>query len=272
MKNNLFKTDNKLSLSIYFLFFLSGFNSLVIQIISIYSLGIVLGNTAYSMSVVVTAFMLGLALGSCLAERMIHKNVEFFKRWNILIYGVVTLLVGLYSCKIIPLIILKNDFFLSLTTASKKVLPLIINHFFVSFGLLAVPTIGMGLTFPVLALSMKTRKDNSVLYAVNTGGAAAGSIVTGFFLIKYLGVLQSLYLVFLSGLFVFFCALLIIIFYRRSSLLASAPVKEPSVLIKGQHSLTVGELYLFSFLSGFIFLSYEMLFNRIFSLVLGNRI
>ena len=58
---------------ILFFFLASGAAGLILQVVWARVLGIVFGNTVYAASIVLAAFMLGLALGSlCLGLSLIH--------------------------------------------------------------------------------------------------------------------------------------------------------------------------------------------------------
>jgi len=170
------------------------------------------------------------------------------------------------------LILREQETFLSLITSSENVIVQIANHFLVSFILLIFPTTLMGMTFPIVALSMKKRINNTLLYAANNGGAAVGSIITGFFLIKILGIPNALFSIFLLSLFVFLSSFLLQFLQERER---TVPIVNPD---KNDFSrvtskkFSIKNLHILAFLSGFIFLSYEMLWQRIFSLLFGNRI
>ena len=75
---------------VYFLFFFSGISGLIYQVVWTRMLTLVFGHTIYSVSVVLSAFMAGLGLGSYLYGTTIDK---FGK--PLLIYGKIELLIGL---------------------------------------------------------------------------------------------------------------------------------------------------------------------------------
>src|SRR5215467_14739282 len=77
----------------YTLFFFSGFPALIYQIVWQRALFTLYGVNIESVTMVVTAFMLGLGLGS-LAGGMVSKRQD----WPLLgIFGLVELLIGLYG-------------------------------------------------------------------------------------------------------------------------------------------------------------------------------
>ncbi len=60
------------------LFFVSGLTWLVFQMVWLRGFAIVLGGTLYSFSCLVTAFMLGLTLGSLAASRLLKTRPALF--------------------------------------------------------------------------------------------------------------------------------------------------------------------------------------------------
>ncbi|MCJ7796942.1 MAG: hypothetical protein MUQ56_09285, partial [Thermoleophilia bacterium] len=59
---------------IFSLFFLSGFTSLIYEVIWIRKFGLVFGVTTYAVSTVLAAFFAGLAIGSYAAGRLIDRT------------------------------------------------------------------------------------------------------------------------------------------------------------------------------------------------------
>ena len=80
-------------------FFLSGVCGLIYETVWMRLLRLVMGNTVYSVSTVLTAFMGGLALGSYVAGRLIDRY-----RRPLRIYGILEAGIGLY-CLILPVLI-----------------------------------------------------------------------------------------------------------------------------------------------------------------------
>ena len=74
---------------VYFLFFFSGISSLIYQVVWTRMLTLVFGHTIYSVSLVLSAFMAGLGLGSYLWGTTIDKAGK-----PLLIYGKIEILIG----------------------------------------------------------------------------------------------------------------------------------------------------------------------------------
>ncbi|NOZ54093.1 MAG: hypothetical protein GXP08_13345 [Gammaproteobacteria bacterium] len=169
---------------------LSGLASLTYQVVWVRLLGLSMGSTSASISIVLAAFFLGLALGSYLAERLI-KN-----RFNILnVYIVLEVIIGLSGLVLLP-ILLNLDLFMSAFSQWGSLLEF---KFIVTMALLIVPTMCMGATFPVMA-SILVRKNAEIglrvsqLYSFNTGGAVLGAVLAGFVFVPNWGLDGAVYI------------------------------------------------------------------------------
>ncbi|MBI2877502.1 MAG: fused MFS/spermidine synthase, partial [Candidatus Tectomicrobia bacterium] len=176
-------------------FFLSGACGLIYEVVWTRMLTLVIGNTVFSVTTVLTAFMGGLALGSYLAGRLIDRRYNPLKA-----YGWLEGAIGLY-CLLIPWLIealvpLYRFLYLSFQDSFYA---LSLMRFLVCGSLLLVPTTLMGATLPILSKSLVGRMDRlgreiGRLYALNTFGAVLGSFGTGFFLIPALGIRSTILL------------------------------------------------------------------------------
>ena len=131
---------------IYFLFLFSGIASLIYQVVWVRMLTLVFGHTIYSVSIVLSAFMAGLGLGSYLWGKTIDKAGK-----PLLIYGKIEILIGISAALLSVLLsnfspvyawlhqFLPDLFFLA--AILKAVL---------AFLLVLIPTIFMGATLPVM--------------------------------------------------------------------------------------------------------------------------
>jgi len=148
-------------------------------------LTLILGSSTYAVSIILTTFMAGLAVGSVRGGRWIDK------RKNILAaYAVIELSLGLYAL-VLPMLftyVINTPLF-----TSQDSFPLPFQRVVFCVTALAVPTCLMGATFPVMAKLAMTRIDHiggtiSKLYFLNVLGAAAGAYLAGFILIEMQGV------------------------------------------------------------------------------------
>jgi len=79
--------------TVFFFFFISGFTGLVYEIVWTRIFGLVFGNTTLAISTVLSAFMLGLALGSLFIGRFADHSKVHLKLYALLEIGV-----GLTAC------------------------------------------------------------------------------------------------------------------------------------------------------------------------------
>jgi spermidine synthase len=171
------------------LFLLSGACGLIYEVLWCRELGLVLGNTSYSISAVLTAFMTGLAVGSFVSGRYSDRFTN-----PLLVYGILEILIGLY-CAILPLLWSETGPLLSIyksaygETGSSGVHVL---RFLISLLTLLIPTLFMGATLPLLSSLVVIDKQKlgqavGSLYAINSFGAVIGTLTTGFLLLPQLG-------------------------------------------------------------------------------------
>src|SRR5688572_26980946 len=181
---------------LYLIFFLSGATGLVYEVIWVRLTGLVFGNTSHAIAVVLGAFMAGLALGSWVLGRK-ADNVASALR----MYGLLEIGIGI-SAAIVPLIFRSLDSFYWAVAPSLEQIPggNEFVRFSTSFLILLIPTFLMGGTLPVLArfftlAVQEVQRKVGVLYALNTFGAAFGTLMAALFFIPYLGNLRSTLLI-----------------------------------------------------------------------------
>lgn len=150
----------------------SGAAALVFETLWFEQLGLVVGNTVQSSTLVLAAFMAGLGAGYQLASRWL-KVLEHPLRGYVGIevaaaitgFGIFYLLSNADSA-LIPLLASTASACGACSLALKPLL---------AFVLLAVPAILLGMTLPLLVASVKSKYTVSFFYAANTLGACAGA-------------------------------------------------------------------------------------------------
>lgn len=203
-----------------FLFFCSGACGLAYQILWLRQLSFVFGVTAYAASTVLAAFMAGLALGSWLAGPVLARI-----RRPLAAFGVAEFLVGLSAIATPWLLGLASVIYRQLYAfAPDAFLLQTAARFVCAFAVLLVPTMLMGMTLPFLSASSLVRGPHfpsrvSALYAVNTAGAVAGALLTGYILVGAIGMQRTFLLAAMANILVGFAAVLM---DRRLSVLQSA--------------------------------------------------
>jgi spermidine synthase len=172
------------------LFLLSGACGLTYQVLWLRLLALVFGVTVHAASTVLAAFMAGLALGAVLAERLVRRGhpLKLFAALGagIAVSALATpALLGLATAAYRPLSTAAPDSLALLTVA----------RFVCSAAVLLVPTVLMGATLPVLSHAALVRSASATrlatLYAVNTAGALAGALLTGYVFIGGLGIQRT---------------------------------------------------------------------------------
>jgi len=194
------------------IFAVSGFCAMSYEVIWTKLLGLIVGPTTYSFTIVLVTFILGLALGSMIfgwiADRIAEPvRLLIFTQIGAALFAlVVSQLLGnsqLFFAKMI--FSFKGRF--ALLSAVKAI---------VLFAFMIGPTLCLGATFPLVGKIYtqsvaKVGRSIGFAYAINTIGAVLGSFCAGFVLIPWLGKENSLSVVTAGQIlaaFVFACILL----------------------------------------------------------------
>lgn len=170
------------------IFSISGFCAMAYEVTWVKLLGLIVGPTTYSFTIVLVTFISGLGLGSIFFGRMADKigNTFFLLLMTQIVAAltalVVSQLMGNSQIFFAKLIHHFKDNFVLLSTVKALVL----------FCFMFFPTFCFGATFPLVgkictrSLS-RTGKSIGYAYAVNTIGAVLGSFCAGFFFIPFIG-------------------------------------------------------------------------------------
>ncbi len=177
------------------LFFFSGAAGLIYQVVWTRYLATVLGSTTQAISAVVAAFMGGLALGAFVAGRSRRSGASAIQ-----LYGILEILIGLYALSF-PLLLGATDelYVRAYPAISGQAATTLAVRVLLSLGLLVLPTSLMGATLPILIVGVvraaeAAARPIAAMYGINTIGAVAGTLASGFVLIPFLGVRSSLHL------------------------------------------------------------------------------
>ena len=231
-------------------------------------LTLVFGHTVFSVSVVLAAFMAGLGFGSYLFGHAIDKlsaNSTDSSSTALLVYGWIEILIFV-SGGLLSLIFANFAEVYSLFHSFLPESPALQNFLRVvfSFTLMLIPTTFMGATLPLISKYCVTddkriRKQVSLLYALNTLGAAFGCLITGFFLMGAFGVLQTVLMAATGNLIIGISALSI---YKENGGIVkfSLPkIRLPKMGWSPEQKFWMG----ISFICGFTALAYEVLWTRL---------
>ena len=172
------------------LFLLSGACGLTYQVLWLRLLALVFGVTVHAASTVLAAFMAGLALGALLAERLVRRGTP------LKVFAALEAGIAVSALATPVLLALATAAYRLLSTAAPDSLALLtVARFVCSAAVLLVPTVLMGATLPVLSHASLARSASATrlatLYAVNTAGALAGALLTGYVFIGALGIQRT---------------------------------------------------------------------------------
>lgn len=250
------------------LFFLSGFASLVYQILWMRELGLLFGVTAYAAATTTAAFFLGLGIGSA----FFGSRSNLSKR-PLLTYGLLELGISITAL-----------LFFGLTHAYRGIYPalfdwlvenraaFLIVKFLLAVVILFPPAFLMGGTLPVVSRFLTHGLNQEALgqrvplfYGINTFGAATGALIAGFFLPQWLGISGSYWLAIGLTAFVGIAAI------GSSLKIEKQSIASDSAKSKSRLSLPKSVTGL-AFFSGFSTLALEVLWTRMFSQTLQNSV
>jgi predicted membrane-bound spermidine synthase len=177
----------------YIAFFLSGASSLIFQSLWTRMLHHTFGATSVAMSTVLSAFMSGLGLGAYLFGKRVARL-----RSPLRVYALAEL--GVAGCALLIPPLVRSDGFFALVNAGLRghlgegSFAFMVARFFCVLPILLVPTTLMGGTLPLLAQHFVDRQSErasarvGALYALNTLGAVAGTLLSSFVLMPAIGV------------------------------------------------------------------------------------
>jgi spermidine synthase len=253
------QTESARSL-LFFLFFISGFAALTYQVVWQRALFAFYGINAASVTVVVSAFMLGLGLGSLLGGYLSTLAVPLIAIFGLAELG--TAAFGFFSLRLFHHVAVHTAGASTLTTG------------ILAFALVLVPTVLMGSTLPVLVTYCVRVIPNigrwtGALYYVNTLGSALACILAGMFTMRLLGESGSVRAAACINAVVGTVAL-VYHFARGTSArsgerISCEPTKQSAELLPFWLGVIV------SACSGLIALAYEILWYRVFAFATATR-
>ncbi len=241
------------------LFFFSGFPALIYQLIWQRALFRILGVNIESVTIVVTAFMLGLGLGS-LAGGLLSNRRGLALLPLLATIELLTGAFGLVSLEVFDWVgTLALGLPLSATAA-------------VALALVLVPTLLMGATLPVLVGHLARRSGNvgssvGLLYYVNTLGAGVACLICTVLLFPVLGMQAAVYVA--VGINAAVAVVALVAHWRDSGGRDSGTVQSP-VVSATTPALRLGAVLALACAGGAISLSYEIFFFRTVSYASGS--
>lgn len=249
--------------TLYGIFFVSGFCGLIYESIWSHYLKLLLGHAAYAQAVVLVVFVGGLALGAWLTGRWSERL-----RNPLLLYAAAEVAVALASYSF------HNIFIKASAWAVQDFMPAFCPATgpcpatWLLAALLILPaSVLLGTTFPlmsagVLRLGVNAGRGLSLLYFLNSAGAALGVLCSGFLLIPALGLQGTMLLAGTMNALVGLTAYLVV---RRRE--APPPPPEPAAAAAAAAGLK--PLLAVALLTGFSSFIYEVVWIRMLTLVMG---
>lgn len=253
------------------LFFFSGAAALMYEVLWMKELGLLFGNTAYATTTTLAAVFLGLAVGGWVLGNRAAQIRNPLMAYGLLELALTICIAGYFFIldayhQIYPFVFSKFGSSPSIFIAVK---------FSLAMLLLFPPAFFMGGTLPMVSQAAVrtvnlTARRVSVLYGVNTFGAALGAFLAGFYLPVWFGYEKSF---FLAMSITFMVGLLAILFSRfAGSKPVARALTKSAIRSPTSPQLSLNAIYSLSFLSGAVTLGLQVLWTRMFSQVLQNSV
>jgi spermidine synthase len=263
-------------LPLHILFFVSGAAALSYEVLWMRRFSVLLGATAPAVAAALTAFFVGLGLGSYLFGRLAPRLARPLRA-----FAVLEIATALSALAVEPLLGAMQPVYARLYDVSGESVAV---HLALRVGVavvaVLVPATCMGGTLPVLAQLVAARAQSlgvraGGLYAVNTVGAACGALAIPAVLLPSLGAIGALAAVVTTSLLIGIGALLL----ERLSATQAAPgsptpeAKATSRAARREKAQSLRGVTLgLAFVSGAITLGLEALATRAFALVHENSV
>ncbi len=246
----------------------SGMAALVYQIVWTRLLGLSFGTTTEAIGTVLAVFFGGLALGNLLAARTLDRI-----RRPLRVYAWLELGIGAFALASLPLLLRLDDVF-AWVGADHGPWAMTAIRAGVAAVVLLPPTAAMGATLPVVARGLVEQdatlgRWSAWLYTANTFGAVLGAYLCGFWAIPQLGLTHTVWTASAVNLGVAALVLLGAGGLRSAPALAAAPsnLVESAAPARGR-----GWFLLFFGISGFVAIGYEIVWSKIFSIVMEGTL
>jgi predicted membrane-bound spermidine synthase len=252
------------------LFFCSGATALVYEVVWSKFLSQMFGSTIYAQTIVLAAFMGGLAIGN-----RVFGSWAGRLRQPVRAYGYLEIIIGIYAFSFPIFDRLADHVFVAVGAGIAQHTGLLLAlKGTLSALLLLGPTILMGGTLPLLAgwlqhFSRDAGRYSARFYSVNSLGAVAGAGLAGFWLVQKLGMISALQMTALVNVTIGATAILLSHhFQKQPHPDESAPVTEPEVTLPG----TLRWAGAIVALTGAVSMGLEVLASRSLAMIFGSSL
>jgi spermidine synthase len=256
----------------FLFFFISGFCSVLYELVWLRLAMAEFGVTTALVSIVLSMFMAGLGVGSWISGRALRKYEGRIQFPPLRLYALTELLIGV-SALLVPLELRWGNRLLEML-AGRSALSSGFTYI-VSGACVAVTLIPwcacMGATIPVAMFAIKSdarlesRRSFSFLYLSNVLGAVAGAIVP-LFLIELYGFHTTLRFGAVCNLFIFAAAMALTLASRRRTAAVQGVPPAQAALVRSAGSAGILSLL---FLTGLVTMGMELIWIRIFTPYIG---
>jgi spermidine synthase len=259
-------------------FALSGFAGIVYQIAWARQFALVFGTTEIAVTVVLAAYMSGLGLGAWLIQRFL----PFINR-PVLTYATLELVIGSSAALLVPAVIAGGDLLLRYLAGQQPAPPsgehlgwITLFYAACAFAALAVPTLCMGATLPLLTRHVvesdrQTGSRVGLLFTFNTARAVGGAISATYWMLPAFGLTRTVW----SGATVNVLAALLALTVsqrgtrRRAGFSAAWAAASSAPFSRPPSPVWILPLMFFS---GGVALLHEVLWTRLLSHVVGSSL
>ncbi len=248
-------------------FFVSGFAALLYQTAWTREFAFLFGTSELAVVAVLAAYMGGLALGAAIAARIVGRLTR-----PVLVYGLLELGIALGALAVPLLIRSVQAIYLGIAgglAAPPETLGLMtaLFHLLGSFVVLVPCTALMGATLPLLARYAVSEDAQvgpriGILYAINTFGAIAGTLVAAFYFLPQFGLRHTVYIGIAGNAIVFLAAAALA---HGLAGLPPEPARTDATGRRRFHWILPAMM-----ISGAVSFVYEVLWTRLLGQVLGG--
>ncbi|MDX2478777.1 MAG: fused MFS/spermidine synthase [Desulfuromusa sp.] len=212
------------SILLLFIFAMSGLASFSYEIFWTRSLVFILGNTTYAFTLMLTAFLSGIALGGY-GIRFVADKVKS----RLQLFAIIEIMIGLLSAASLPLLfyILESESIQSFVSSMSSQLGfLVLSESLVALIIMLLPATLIGATLPLMGrifVSDLRHTGTTVgkVYAVNTLGNVVGALLPGLLILPLMGIQRGILL--MACLNVCLGSMILIWRWKKSMVLAIAP-------------------------------------------------
>ena len=174
---------------------LSGFCALAYEVLWTRVLVFYVHSTTYAFTIMLTSFLLGIAVGSLFFGRLIDKSKQ-----QLGLLAAIEVLIGLFAILSIWEFRTLDDLMVSLTDRMPSWQMFVVARYAGAFLIMFIPTLLMGIAFPLASKIYSQNRERlgryvGNIYSVNTVGSVLGSIAAGFVMIPLIGITNGIILV-----------------------------------------------------------------------------